>query len=316
MKRPVHPDPEQLAAWIEGGLAAAEASRVEQHVLSCRQCLTAYADLLVFRREVPARSGVGEDDAELLTAALGGRGDQDRRAAEPTTASRRRPGRPRPRVAWSAAAALAVALVGGWWFVAGGPPRAGSDGTAGETWLAAAASAVREASRDGLILPGQARRAYPDRPTLRASRADSGVFAGDGALHTDPPAAHTEQALLHASGLLAAGQHDMARLVIGRALRERPDHPDWLLLAADLAYRGNDLVRADSLLTRAFAARPDAPEIRFGLGLVRKARGDHASARELLEGLLQPEDGSLVSMRARQELREESAGTPAEWTGP
>ena len=303
MKRPVHPDPEQLAAWIEGGLPAAEASRVERHVLRCRQCLTAYADLLAFRREAPGHACVGEDDGGLLAAALGDRGEQDRRATEHATASTRRPGRPRLRVTWAAAAALAVAFFGGWWMVVGGPPGAGSDGAAGETWLAAAASAVLDASRDGLILPGQARHAYPDRPTLRSSRADSGEFAGDGALPNDPPAVHTEQAVLHASGLLAAGQHDMARLVIGRALRERPDHPDWLLLAADLAYRGNDLARADSLLSRAFAARPDAPEIRFGLALVRKARGDRAGARELLEGLLQPEDGSLVSVRARRELR-------------
>lgn len=85
-----HPDPEELAAFIDGGLPEAEAARVRAHLGRCEDCYEVFLEVVRFQRE----SGTGEQEPEATV-----------RPFPPS-----RTGGHRPRVA--ALTALAACLAG------------------------------------------------------------------------------------------------------------------------------------------------------------------------------------------------------------
>ncbi len=117
---PVHPDPEQLAAWQAGELPAAGGGRIEAHVAGCADCAGVVSAV---QRGRAALAGLAEVDMpaglhERLAAAIehevsatagAGIGDLDRRRHR----GRRLPAGRRRIAALSTAAAVVVLLVAG-----------------------------------------------------------------------------------------------------------------------------------------------------------------------------------------------------------
>jgi ATP/maltotriose-dependent transcriptional regulator MalT len=293
-----HPSADQVAALIEGGLPAAEATRVESHVVRCRACLAAYGDALRIRREL--RRGRGRrrgksDLRDLVLASVPGDGGTNAAPSTRLEASAPRPRRSRVGVWPAAAACLAVAVISAAWWLAVGDRGGARD----ELWSPVLLAAVQQSSGDGMILPGQARQLLPERPKRRSAGDTQAV---DAALAEMATGNRDSASVPLVVALLAAGRLDMARLQIQAARRRGADDPEWLQLAAIVAYRRSDLEEAEALLSRSIEKDPGSEEARFNLGLVRVALGDTTGAREMFAGLLSPDDGSLVVERAKQEL--------------
>lgn len=287
-----HPTAEQIAALIERGLSAEEKSSVEHHLVRCRACMAAYADGVRLRTTTSLPPDHRDADAQLHALITADVIERTGRLAE---ASPRRTGR--SRVAWPAVAALVVFLAGGAWYLNSAPP--GPDEPA--AWAIVIADVAHDASHDGMILPGQARKRHLDRPVVRSAghRGElDEVLAG--VVATGP--ASGDDRLLLACGHLATGDLHTVRLLAIDGLRDEARLASWLVLSAIVAYRDNDLDRAETYLTRALAASPMFEEARFNLGLLRSARGDTLGARALFGGLLADDDDALITVRARREL--------------
>ena len=115
------------------------------------------------------------------------------------------------------------------------------------------------------------------------------------------PAADRQE-LLRASGLVAAGRLDLAQLIVDEGLQRESENPSWPLLAAQIAYRRNDLTRAESLLRGILVRDPEASESRFNLGLLLAESGRTAEAAEVLEILVGRGDAPMAAARATMEL--------------
>ena len=79
-----HPDPETIAAYRREFLAGEETERIQEHLVSCGECL----DLLLLEDdEIEEQSGVLNFEKEMIWARLkAARAEDDRRAAQSRTA--------------------------------------------------------------------------------------------------------------------------------------------------------------------------------------------------------------------------------------
>lgn len=300
-----HLNEEQLAALLEGGLGELETAKLENHLLQCRICMAAYADTIRMRDDWVRNTGLRGGDAELKelgygrfpAATLSSRGEG--LAAHPRfSAPLEVPSRARNTTRkWLVAAVVPLLAIGLGWF--------GLNGSlfekAAYPSLQLVTAAVHQASHHGMILPGSGSTTWAPATTFRAvgeTRPDLNAALADLALNPDDNAAR----LLRTEGLLATGSLDLARLMTVNARRELPDDTSWQQLAAVVAFRENDLARAEILLRGVLVVEPQNVEARFNLGLVLTAGHQLTEARDSFREVAARADYPLAQRRAEVEL--------------
>lgn len=303
-----HLSAEQLAALVDGGLEEIETPTVEGHLLHCRTCMAAYADTVRMRDEWVRSPDPRSADAQLRELGYGrfpglvtaGKGDDP--AAHPRVhshacqgpAARRRAGRGRGR--WLVAAVVPLAFMVGFGWLG---LRGHDDALRRDPAHAVVTAAVHQASHHGMLLPGSGRAAWAPTATFRAAgRMNPDLVA---ALTDLTGRADDDARLLRAEGLLAGGSIDLARLLTDTARREHPGSTVWQMLAAVVAFRENDLARAETLLHGVLAAEPTNVEALFNLGLVYAAGERTEEARRIFRTVAAETDMPLASRRAAVE---------------
>lgn len=296
-----HLSEDQIAALLENGVQGSEMRLMEEHLLACRRCMAAYSDALRLLRahRQGAAAEVVDEDLLLRARAIGSKPTHDHLRVvnpEPKSGARRRVSG--PRWFWGLAAALAISLLaGGMWLRPTGEPAELREHPA----VALVSAAIREASATGMILPGQGRAPAPAGRVVRGPASGGPELDAALAAVDELPAADRRE-LMRASGLVAAGRLDLAQLIVDEGLQRESENPSWPLLAAQIAYRRNDLARAESLLRGILARDPEASESRFNLGLLLAESGRKAEAAEAFEILVERGDAPLAAARATTEL--------------
>ena len=304
-----HLNEEQLAALLEGGMGDLEKAKLENHLLQCRICMAAYADTIRMRDDWVRSTGLRGGDAELKelgysrfpTAALPSKGEgltAHPRFNAPLNAPAKAPARTRrDSRKWLVAAVVPLLVIGLGWF--------GMNGSLFEKSVYPAlelvTAAVDQASHHGMILPGSGTASWAPATTFRAvgeTRPDLNAALADLASNPDDNAAR----LLRTEGLLATGSLDLARLMTENARRELPNDTSWQQLAAVVAFRENDLARAEILLRGVLVIEPQNVEAQFNLGLVLAAGNQLAEARGVFRAVTARADYPLAQRRAEVEL--------------
>jgi hypothetical protein len=279
-----HPGLEELAELADGTLAPDTSRRVRSHLAVCRSCTAAYADAVRYRAAWLVRPeffAAGEIPVPIESGPGGS-------------------GRPRARrVAWSAAAGIAIATGIAWVATTGRAP------TLGFGLPPAVRTASEWASARGLVLPGGDRLADRSAPVFRSGEAvrppglerevDSLVVAYEGG---ERDVAHTTRVV---AGLLAMDDLDAARGYAREGLLRSPGDVPLLTCAAAADYRRNDLGAAESRLRFALARAPHDPVVALDLALVLRQRGETTEAAQLLARAAHGTSPTVAS-RARREL--------------
>ena len=108
--------------------------------------------------------------------------------------------------------------------------------------------------------------------------------------------------LLRTEGLLATGSLDLARLMTENARRVLPNDTSWQQLAAVVAFRENDLARAEILLRGVLVVEPQNFEALFNLAMVLTAGNQLPEAREAFGIVALRDEFPLAQRRAEVEL--------------
>ena len=117
--------------------------------------------------------------------------------------------------------------------------------------------------------------------------------------------------LRYADQLTLANQFDAARIEFERAYKQAPDRPEVLTgYARCLAREPGQEDRAEEMLRRSLALKPDQVEALFELGQLRYSRNDFAEAKRLLGRAreLDPTDAEIVKILGNC-IRKESGWT-------
>jgi Flp pilus assembly protein TadD len=176
-------------------------------------------------------------------------------------------------------------------------------GTAYADLLLPLQQAVAVASMQGSILiPGGEASASTTSPMHRAGTVvqDEIIASALGRLsdvyHENPDNPDIAHWLI--SGYLATGQLDNADVFVEDARRRFPSDIRFLVLEALVAYRLNDMNRAERLLQTAVNANPAYGPALVNLGLVQYERGQWDSARRMFETVRVQFAGSPLEDRA------------------
>jgi tetratricopeptide (TPR) repeat protein len=300
-----HLTEEQLAALLEGGLGGLEKTNLENHLLQCRVCMAAYGDTIRMRDDWVRSTGLRGGDAEMKELGYGrfpgamqplkgeGLPVQPRFVAPPVTADG---GRGQSRK-WLVAAVVPLLVVGLGWFAMRGP----LFDKAVYPSLELVTAAVDQASHHGMILPGSGAATWSPSTTFRAvgeTRPDLDAALADLAFDPDDNAAR----LLRTEGLLATGSLDLARLITENARRVLPNDTSWQQLAAVVAFRENNLARAEILLRGVLVVEPQNIEALFNLAMVLTAGNQLPEAREAFGIVALRDEFPLAQRRAEVEL--------------
>ena len=100
------------------------------------------------------------------------------------------------------------------------------------------------------------------------------------------------------SGFLAVGELESARLYSEDSRRRYPGDERFVILEAIVAYRSNDMKRAERLLQMALRDNPRNGAALLNLGLVQYEQGQFDVARQTLETVRQEFAGSPLEHRA------------------
>ncbi len=297
-----HLNEEQLAALTEGGLGEVETATLESHLLQCRECMAAYADLIRIRGEWVRGTDLRTADPALrelgyrqLPLSVTPHKEEGPAADSSEETARGNSDRSSPR--WLVAAIVPLLVVGLGWF--GLSDTWQQDPTHPAQRLVSAA--VHEASHSGMILPGCGSASWSPGDTFRAAgeiRPDLNEALITLGVQGEDRAAQ----LLRAEGLLAAGRLDLARLLTDNTLRVLPEDTSWQHLAAVVAFRENNLARAEILLRGVLVTEPQNIEAQFNLGLVLAAGGQNVEARRIFSEVSRSTDYPLAQRRATVEL--------------
>lgn len=290
----LHLTEEQLASLADDSLTGADRGLLLEHLRSCPACHEALRETVRYR-------AILLTDASVFRAP-----DQAVRLARRIGEARRRP-EPRalPGIRWLltpgalaglSAAVMIVAAVGLWH--AGFRP-AGSDYDAlFQPLRQAAASASSEGS---IVLPGAEDAAATTTPLYR-----SGYVEPSEAIETaldelmrayrNDPSPDVAHWLI--TGYLATGDVERASIYTRDARLRFPDETRFTVLDAIVAYRSDDMDRAERLLTSALDSDPDNGAAMLNLALVQYEMGQTDSARRTLELVKSHFPGSPLEQRA------------------
>jgi Flp pilus assembly protein TadD len=281
-----HLSEEQLAALVEGG--GGDSALLREHLRSCPDCAEAFEEVARYR-------AVWMADASVFRAS------DDLVALAETTAAKREPFAVwlswRPAVLATAAVALVLVAALAIW-----QPGIESEPEYADL-LAPLQQAVAVASMQGSILiPGGEAAASTTSPMHRAGFvAQTEIIASSlGRLsdvyHENPDNPDIAHWLI--SGYLATGQLDNAQVFVEDTRRRFPSDIRFLVLEALVAYRLNDMNRAERLLQTAVHSDPAYGPALVNLGLVQYERGQWDSARRVFETVRVQFAGSPLEDRA------------------
>lgn len=293
-----HLSEEQLAMLVEGTATEGDSALLREHLKMCPDCAAAFEDVALYRAVWQADASVYRASDDLVALAAN--------VAEPeqTTAKRE------PLVVvpfWRSpvfgAAAAAVVLIAALaiWQPGFGPGEFERDAYA--DLLPPLQQAVAVASMEGSILiPGGEAVASTTSPVHRAGivAQDEIIASSLGRLanvyHKNPGNADVAHWLI--SGYLATDQLDNADLFVEDARRRFPSDIRFLVLEALVAYRLNDMNRAERLLQTAVNSDPAYGPALVNLGLVQYERGQWDAARRVFQTVQTRFAGSPLEDRA------------------
>jgi len=279
----------QLAALADESLGDAERGFLVEHLRSCEDCHAAYRDTVRYRAIWMADSSVFRAPDAMLDLAL--------RVARP---SRMEPAAPRrrwfePRLAAGLCAAAVVVTAGIVWYTHRQPAPV-------TQWLPTLKQAAASASADGsIVLPGveevvSATSAEHRTGFVQPDESISNALAGLTTAYREHPNADVAHWLI--SGYLATGDVEKGRLYIQDARLRFPSDTRFVVLDAIVAYRTNDLDRAESLLRQALGTNPRDGAALLNLALVQYENGQWDSARRTLQLVRSEFPGSPLEVRA------------------
>jgi tetratricopeptide (TPR) repeat protein len=299
----MHLTSEQLSQLVDGSISDPERVLLEEHLRSCRDCFGAYEDALRYHAVWHTDPAVFRAPAAIAAVAH----ETPRRAAREKARAEREAQRLGTRAGWrslmpaAVAAVVVVALVGAlamWRPDVMEPAR----GEYSEFFVPVKA-AVEEASTGGAImLPGAESVAATTVPSFRSGRATASEHVSAALVSlarayrdedTPPEVAHW---LI--SGFLAVGELENARLYAEDSRRRYPGDERFVVLEAIVAYRSNDMKRAERLLQLALRENPHSGAALLNLGLVQYEQGQFDVARQTLESVRREFAGSPLELRA------------------
>jgi tetratricopeptide (TPR) repeat protein len=279
----------QLAGLADESLGDSERSFLVEHLRTCEDCHAAYRDTIRYRAIMLADSSVFRAPDSLL--------DLARRVAKPS-----RPERTAPRLRWFeprlAAGLCAAAVV----FTAGVVWYTHRQPASSSLWLPTLKQAAASASADGsIVLPGvegvvAATQAEHRTGFVQADESITSALSGLTEAYSQHPNADIAHWLI--SGYLATGEVEKARLYIQDARLRFPEDSRFLVLDGIVAYRTNDLDRAENLLREALNANPHDGAALLNLALVQYENGQVDSARRTLQMVRSEFAGSPLEVRA------------------
>jgi len=300
-----HLTDEQLAQLVDGSISDPARVLLEEHLRACRTCFGAYEDALRYRAVWSTDPAVFRAPASITTIAH----EMPLRVARQQAEREREAdsGALGARITWRSlipaigAAVVVVAMVTALALWRPDMMRP-APGEYSELFVPVKA-AVEEASIGGAImLPGGEAVAASTMPAFRSGRATasehvSNALASLAEAYRDedtPP----EVAHWLISGFLAVGELESARLYSEDSRRRYPGDERFVILEAIVAYRSNDMKRAERLLQMALRDNPRNGAALLNLGLVQYEQGQFDVARQTLETVRQEFAGSPLEHRA------------------
>jgi tetratricopeptide (TPR) repeat protein len=297
----LHLTDDQLSGLVDGSIGETERALLKEHLHNCRSCYMAYEDALRYRAIWEVDPSVFRAPPAIAAIAHETPVRARRNAEQPAREHRRQRfawGSWAPALTGAVAVIAVVAAIAIWRPEVLQPPRSEYS-----ELFAPVRAAVEEASTGGsIVLPGTESVAGETVTAYRAGFVDADPAVTD-ALHdlaeayrddrTSPEVAHW---LI--SGFLAVGQLENARLYVEDARRRYPGDQRFVILEAIVAYRGNDMQRAERLLQLALQRDPFNGVALLNLGLVQYEQGQWDMARRTLESVRSRFAGSPLEARA------------------
>ncbi len=290
---------EILAALVEGNLEGADKERAQEHLARCRSCMAAFGEAVRFQSRWLDEPEAFVPTPEMIAAA---RGATVR--ATPVRAERKPP-RHR-QVAWGlrpvivtlgAAAAALVALL---LWLSPGLMQGGA--SSNPSVVALVQRAAERASAHGMVLPFGEGFSLDDMTVYRAGAPESSPELTDaiGSMieRYEQGDASGQAACLLVAGQLAAGHLGNARVFVAEARQRYADVSCLATLEAIIAYRENQVDRAESLLRQVLRDESGNLLASFNLGLLLAERGRYEEARPLLERVRDARPQSPLASRA------------------
>ena len=300
-----HLTDEQLAQLVDGSIADPARVLLEEHLRACRACFGAYEDALRYSAVWETDPAIFRAPASIATIAhetpvrAGRQHAEHEREAHGGILS--------TRVSWRSlmpalgAAVVVVAMVTA--LAMWRPDMMRPAPSEYSELFGPVKAAVEEASTGGaIILPGAEAVAAFTVPEFRSGRATasehvSAALASLAVAYRDddtPP----EVAHWLISGFLAMGELESARLYSEDSRRRYPGDERFVILEAIVAYRSNDMKRAERLLQLALRENPRNGAALLNLGLVQYEQGHFDVARQTLETVRLEFAGSPLERRA------------------
>jgi tetratricopeptide (TPR) repeat protein len=288
-----HLSVDEIAVLAEGEVGAQERDTALAHLAICRSCMAVYADAVRYRAAWLARPDLFRTPDTLVRFAL----EALRRDEGPPTRRTRVPTPVAPMVA----VAATFVIVAGVALVWGGFGRGHGD----SKLAAPIRTALETSSATGLVIPGGERGANTPPPGLRSGDAvtplDLETAVEQARTRYESGQRSPADGYAVAAGLLALGQLDAARGYSDEARRRAPEDFRLHVLAANIAYRSNDLGTAERELRSALQIRRGDPVASLDLALVLSEKGQTDAAIRVLTPLAGTGSGP-VSARSRREL--------------
>lgn len=284
----LHLTDEQLAALAEDSMGEAQRSFLIEHLRQCDTCHDSFQDTVRYRSILLADASVFRAPDEAI--AMAKRISRDGKAHARTRSFFR------PQFGYALAAAAVVVAAGAVWYSG-----IRSDDR-NDRWFEPLQNAAASASAGGsIVLPGAESAAAVTSPLHRSGfveRNDAINSAITELTRTYRENADPDVAHWLISGYLATGDVEAAGIYVQDARLRFPDDTRFLVLDAIVAYRSNEMDRAERLLQTALGSDPHNGAAMLNLALVQYEMGQVETARRTLELVRSQFPGSPLETRA------------------